>query len=158
MSDNRYLRIYLNDHLAGAVAGEELAKRCLKNNQGTDLGVFLARLVGEIREDRDALARVMAGVGARRDPVKGPAAWVAEKVGRAKLNGRVRGYSPLSRVLELEGLALGVEGKLRAWRTLQSASVRVPADIDLDRLVARAEEELEELEAHRRAAAASALR
>lgn len=158
MSDNKYLRIYLNDHLAGAVAGEELAKRCLKNNQGTDLGRFLARLVDEIGEDRRALDRIMDAAGAPRDRAKGAAAWLAEKAGRLKLNGQIRGYSPLSRLVELEGLAIGVEGKLRGWRALQSASVRVPADIDLDRLVERAESQAEELETHRRAASATALR
>jgi hypothetical protein len=158
MSDNKYLRIYLNDHLAGAVAGEELAKRCLKNNQGTDLGRFLTRLIEEIGEDRRALGRIMDAAGAPRDRAKGAAAWVAEKVGRLKLNGQIRGYSPLSRLVELEGLVIGVEGKLRGWRALQSASVRVPADVDLDRLVERAESQVEELEAHRRAASATALR
>jgi hypothetical protein len=34
---SNHLRIYLNDHLAGASAGEALAKRCLSNNQGTPL-------------------------------------------------------------------------------------------------------------------------
>ena len=38
-------------------------------------------------------------------------AWSAEKFGRLKLNGQLSGYSPLSRLEELEILALVAEGK-----------------------------------------------
>ena len=41
------------------------------------------------------------------------AGWVAEKAGRLKLNGSLLTYSPLSRLVELEGLSLGVEGNFR---------------------------------------------
>lgn len=37
----RLLQIYLNDHLAGAVGGAELARRCLRSNRGTPLGALL---------------------------------------------------------------------------------------------------------------------
>lgn len=50
----------------------------------------------------------------------GPApAWAAEKLVRLKLNGRLRGYSPLSRLLELEMLHIGITGKLELWQALQ---------------------------------------
>ena len=39
------------------------------------------------------------GVGSR---AKDGAAWVAEKLGRLKTNGQLTGYSPLSRLVELE--------------------------------------------------------
>jgi hypothetical protein len=45
------------------------------------------------------------------DKVKNIAAWGIEKVGRLKLNGQLTGYSPLSRVVELEGLLAGIAGK-----------------------------------------------
>ena len=38
-------------------------------------------------------------------------AWTAEELERLKLNGQLAGYSPLSRLVELEGLAVGIEGK-----------------------------------------------
>src|SRR4051794_41215440 len=114
--DTRLIAIYLNDHLAGATGGLELARRALGANRGSDFEAPLERLATEIAEDRAALADVMTRLGVARDPLKVWAGWAAEKWGRLKLNGRISGYSPLSRVLELEVLALGVEGKRTMWR------------------------------------------
>jgi hypothetical protein len=140
------LRIYLNDHLAGAGMGLALARRTLRNNREGELGEFLRRLVREIEEDRATLLDVMRALGVPRNPVKEPAARALEVVGRLKLNGRLRGYSPLSRVLELEGLCLGVEGKRALWRSLQATGRSIPSD--LDALAERAQHQLEELERH----------
>ena len=52
-------------------------------------------------------------LGFGESKTKEAVAWVGEKIGRLKLNGQLRGYSPLSRVLELEALAVGVSG---SWR------------------------------------------
>ncbi|HEX8537413.1 MAG TPA: hypothetical protein VF664_08100, partial [Cystobacter sp.] len=41
------------------------------------------------------------------------------KLERLKPNGRLMGYSPLSRLEELELLCLGTEGRLSMWRTLR---------------------------------------
>ena len=60
------------------------------------------------RRGRRSLLATMEALGARVDRLKAAAAWGGEKLGRLKLNGQLRGYSPLSRVVELEGLALGV--------------------------------------------------
>lgn len=159
MSEERYLAIYLNDHLAGSVAGIELAKRASGNNEGTPVGEFLAQLVIDIDEDRAALEAIMDELGVRKDLLKDAAAWVAEKVGRLKLNGKIIGYSPLSHLVELEGLALGVEGKLSLWRALQEIQGEYPAlaNVDLDRLAERAATQREGLERFRRDAAATAL-
>jgi hypothetical protein len=50
--NRQLLGIYLNDHLAGAMGGIELARRALRNNRGTPLAADLERLVREIDEDR----------------------------------------------------------------------------------------------------------
>jgi len=114
------LAIYLNDHLAGATGGVELARRLRASNRGDeDFGSPLAELCAEIEADRTTLEQVMERLEIRRDPVKPAAAWVAEKLGRLKLNGRLRGYSPLSRLVELEALAIGVNGKMRMWTALE---------------------------------------
>jgi hypothetical protein len=139
--DSRLIAIYLNDHLAGSTGGLELARRALGANRGTEFEAPLERLATEIEEDRTVLRDVMSRLGVARDPLKGWAAWAAEKVGRAKLNGRIAGYSPYSRVLELEMLALGVEGKRALWRALEHVAggdARL-AGIDLPALVRRAE-------------------
>ena len=121
--DTKLLGIYLNDHLAGSVVGVELAKRAASNNEGSELGDFLAELAEDIEEDRDTLKSVMNHFGVTENRVKMPIAWAAEKVGRLKPNGQITGYSPLSRLIELEGLALGVTGKLALWRSLAATQI-----------------------------------
>jgi hypothetical protein len=116
--DKKLLGIYLNDHLAGSTVGRELAKRAAGANGDNDFGPFLERLLRELVEDRDTLLELMRGVGVRQDPVKRFVPLVAERAGRLKLNGSLFGYSPLSRLVELEGLSLGVEGKLAMWVNL----------------------------------------
>lgn len=153
------LAIYLNDHHAGSVAGVELARRTLENNRGTEYEAFLARLVEDIQEDQATLDGIMERSGIARSPVKPALAWATEKIGRLKLNGALTGYSPLSRLIELEGLRLGVEGKRCLWRSLLHAR---PAEADvtdekLNALIARAEAQIEAVEEHRVKAAQAAL-
>jgi hypothetical protein len=159
VNPEKRLRIYLNDHLAGSVAGCELAKRALAENRGNEYGRLLARIVGEIEEDQRALRDVMARLEVPVARPKVAAAWAAEKIGRLKLNGQLRGYSPLSRLLELEGLVVGVRGKLALWRSLEQLAAAEPrlAAMDFESLARRANDQQEELESHRLQAAADAL-
>jgi hypothetical protein len=108
---SRLLGIYLNDHLAGSVLGVELARRSLAANEGSELGAFLRALLVEIVEDRATLIQLMERLSVPRSNGKIAAAWLAERLGRLKLNGQFTGYSPLSPLVELEGLAVGIEGK-----------------------------------------------
>ncbi len=149
----RLLAIYLQDHFAGSIAGYELARRAAESNQGTPLGEFLARLAEEIEEDRDAMREVMDERGVRADPVKNALGWGAEKLGRLKPNGRLTGYSPLSRVVELEGLHAGISGKLALWQALRAVFGEELAGRDLDGLIVRAERQLSELAQFRAEAA-----
>jgi len=149
------LRIYVNDHLGAAAAGGARARRTLRNNRDGELGRFLSGLVREIEEDRTSLERVLRTIGAPRNPVKEGVAKLAERVARLKLNGRVRGYSDLSRLLELEGLLVGVDAKRALWCSLQQTGRAL--SVDLDELVARAERQRDALEEHRVAAARRAL-
>jgi hypothetical protein len=158
MVDRKLLGIYLNDHLAGSTSGVELARRAAGANRGTPLGDDLARLAKEVDEDRESLKTIMESLELGQDRVKVAAGWSAEKLGRLKLNGRLTGYSPLSRVVELEGLALGITGKLALWRALRGladAEPRLDA-AELDRLRERAERQRDAVEAHRVSAARDA--
>jgi hypothetical protein len=145
------LAIYLNDHLAGATAGRELARRAAASNRGSSYAPFLLELADQIEHDRGSLLEIMRALEVKTDPLKLLGGWTAEKFGRLKLNGRLLGYSPLSRVIELEALALGVAGKLALWRALQRLQPDHPALVahGLPDLIARAARQLEELEAHR---------
>ena len=158
-SPRRLLRIYLNDHLMGATAMLHLSRRCLSSNGGTPLGAFLEELVAELGEDRTIVAELMDALHLTRDPVKQAAAVVGERIGRAKLNGSLTGYSDLSRLVELEGLLTGATLQLALWQSLRQIAAAHPpvAALDLDRLVARTTAQIERLETHRREAGANAL-
>jgi hypothetical protein len=157
MANHKLLSIYLNDHLAGATAGLELAKRTRGANRGTPFEPLLTRLADEIDEDREALREIMRALDIGEDPVKKVGAFVAEKVGRLKLNGSLFSYSPLSRLVELEGLALGVTGKLGLWRALQQVGDPRLESFDLRLLEERANEQQDAIEEQRREAARLAL-
>lgn len=153
------LAIYLNDHLAGAIAGAELASRIHGSNRGDErYGPPLERLAREIGEDRETLGCMMDDLGVGADRTKQLGAWIAEKLGRLKLNGRLLGYSPLSRVEELEALRLGVTGKRTLWRTLLRLADREErlSTSELKRLLARAETQLQAIEECHAAAVADA--
>jgi hypothetical protein len=153
----RLTGIYLNDHLAGSTLGVELARRALAENDGNEYGAFLRDLEREIAEDRRTLIAIMQQLGVTPSKAKYAYAWAAEKAGRLKLNGRLRGYSPLSRLVELEGLASGIEGKLALWLALQHKDDARLAEFDLHALAERARSQRERLEPFRLAAAAAAL-
>lgn len=150
---SRLLAIYLQDHFAGASAGLELARRAAGANEGTPLGELLTRLADEIEEDRDVLAEVMAELDVRADPVKNALGWGAEKLGRLKPNGQITGYSPLSRIVELEGLHVGISGKLSLWQSLRATFGEELAGRNLDALISRAARQLDELAEFRAEAA-----
>lgn len=133
------LSIYLDDHLAGATAGVELARRLVDSNrEDEDFGVPLTGLCAEIEADRATLDRLMKRLGASRNPAKPLVAWAGEKLGRLKLNGQLRGYSPLSRLVELEALGIGITGKMRMWTALQHTLGERVADFDFEELAQRA--------------------
>lgn len=135
------LGIYLNDHLTGAMAGSELARRISRTHPE------LRELAAEVEADREELLDVMRGFGIAPRPHKAAIGWLAEKAGRLKLNGRLIGRSPLSDVVELESLQLSVEHNGAMWRVLRALP---DADKErMDRLLLRAEGQADLLEQHR---------
>ena len=156
--DPSLIGIYLNDHLAGATGGLELFRRAAGSHTGA-AGDVLKRLTAEVEEDRDALLGFMRALGVPVRQYKVAAGWVAEKVGRLKLNGRLLSRSPLSDVIELEGLHLGVQGKAAGWRLLRALAETEPRldATQLDALIQRAERQAAELEQLRVAAGRDAL-
>lgn len=152
------LAIYLNDHLAGSTGGLELARRTARAHRGRPAGEVLARIVAEIAEDREALLRIMRTLGVPVQRYKVAMGWVAEKAARLKPNGRLLRRSPLSSVVELESLRIGIEGKAAGWRALRTVATREPR-LDaalLDRLLGRAGEQADSVEELRLQAAAEA--
>jgi hypothetical protein len=156
MADDRLLGIYLNDHLAGASALRDRCRAAREANSGSDVGAFLDGLLGEIVEDRRTLLEVMARLGVPPSPLKTGLARLAERLGRLKLNGQLTGYSPLSRLEELEVLSVGAEGKRLLWIALREMGDPRLAGVDFEALVRRAEQQREGIEQHRRDAAGTA--
>src|SRR5918997_3292399 len=153
-----YLETYLQDHRAGAEMGSDLARRLAEENQGTPFEDFLLALAQEIEQDVATLEDVMGRFGVGKATLKTAGAKVAEKLGRLKPNDQLTGYSPLSRVLELEGLRSGVQGKLALWDSLAQIA---PLDGRLHQeeiagLQAKAQRQLEGLRQHHMMAAREA--
>ena len=153
----KLLSIYLNDHLAGSTIGVALARRACAKNRGTPLGDHLERLTSEIESDRETLKRLAAQLGVRRNRLKAFGAWATEKLRRLKLNGQLAGYSPLSRLVELESLYLGITGKRELWRALQRTLGTDERGFDFEELDRRAERQAADVEVHRLEAARMAL-
>jgi hypothetical protein len=145
---DRLLAIYLNDHLAGATVGVELARRLRSSNAGDPaMADPLGEVCSEIETDRATLEHVMERLGVRRRRVKAAGAWTAEKLGRLKLNGQLTGYSPLSRLVELELLYIGITGKLRLWKALEHSLGDGRGEFAFAQLAQRAARQRETVEA-----------
>jgi hypothetical protein len=115
------LATYLNDHLAALTGGLELARRSLGAQQGSandPVAAAVEAVADLLDDDRRALSDVMSalGIGVQRHKVVG--GWAAEKLGRLKGNGSLLRRSPLSTVVELEGLQLVLIYDAALWRTL----------------------------------------
>jgi hypothetical protein len=156
--DRKLLGIYLNDHLAGSVVGGNLARRIARQNEGNEYGRKVAEIARDLDEDQATLRELMERAGVRQKQLRLVIARITELAARLKRNGQLIGYSPLSRVLELEGLTMGITGKLELWRSLEA--VEDGADlggIDFASLAARAEDQRERVEELRVNAAQEAL-
>jgi hypothetical protein len=158
MSASKYLSTYLNDHLAASTAAVELARRAAGENVGSPLGDFLSELAAEVADDRAALRELMTELGVGADRKKIAAGWLGEKGGRLKPNAQLLGYSPLSPLIELDALLLGIEFKRLLWRALRSIAedYGLPAE-RFEELAARARRQRDRVSRHRDALLGRAL-
>lgn len=149
------LGIYLNDHLAAGTGGLALFQRCATAHRGTAVEGTLTGLAAEIAEDRRALIDMMKALSVSIRHYKMYAGWAVEKLGRLKPNGHLTSRSPLSTLLELESMLVGVEGKAALWRTLRRLAEedqRLESS-RLDSLLERARRQSDTLEGLRAGAA-----
>ncbi len=113
------LAIYLTDHLAGAAAGSRRVRRLADAERASDDGLALRRVADEIDEDRETLVVLMRVEGVAPRRYKAVVARIAEAAGLLKRNGTLVRRSPLTSVVELEALLMGVTGKHALWDALQ---------------------------------------
>jgi hypothetical protein len=66
------------------------------SHRGREEAAPLSRLAAEIAQDRSALLDIMASLGVTVQMYKIGAAWLGEKAGRLRFNGRLLARSPLS--------------------------------------------------------------
>jgi hypothetical protein len=153
------MKVYLNDHLAGAMLGSDLAEQIHAQSEGTALGELMKSLAPQIEEDRQTLLALMERLDMSRNPVKQATAWVVEKASRVKLSGRTSGEPELGLFMAVETLCLGVQGKLALWTALKEVADRheLLASVKLDEMIERAETQHSALEWERRAASRRAL-
>lgn len=137
------LASYLTDHLAGATLGTRRMRRLAEHERAAPDGTTLAAIATEIDQDAETLRRVLDSAGVTRPRVKTALAWAAERVGLLKSNGRLFRRTPLTSVVELEMLRMGVTGKLALWEALSHTDL---ADqFDFDGLAIRAQQQLDGL-------------
>jgi hypothetical protein len=152
------LKTYLNDHLAGSVVALELLEHLITLRPGAD-GESFTTLRAEIEEDQRILQQILERLGGTESRVRKTAAWLTEKLGRAKLRFDDPGSGEL-RVLEaLETLGLGIQGKLALWRALATVAGTVPelGPLDFPKLERRAIDQFERVDRLRLKAARTAL-
>jgi hypothetical protein len=158
MADNP-IDVYLNDHLAGAMLGSDLAEQLRAQNLGTPLGLQMESLALEIEQDRQTLMELMQHMDTSKNPVKQATAWIAEKASRAKFSGATSGDPELGTFMALETLALGVRGKACMWEALKRVADQHPAiaSVNLDELIYRASMQVDALDRERLASGTRAL-
>ncbi|MEU0598431.1 hypothetical protein ABZ484_09285 [Streptomyces sp. NPDC006393] len=154
------LGIYLNDHLAGATMGAERARHLATACRGSELGAAVAPIATAIGEDRRSLLAVMRRLELPVRRYKVYAGRLGERAGRLKSNGSLLRRSPLSSLLELELLQIGVQGKICAWETLRALAdhERRLDPLQLDGLLERARDQLRTIDDLRARQAAETFR
>ncbi len=156
---DKAMDVYLNDHLAGAVLGSNLAEQIRSENQGTALGELMESLAPEIEEDHQTLIDLMDRMGTSRNPVKQATTWMAEKASRPKFSGLTSNEPELGAFMAVESLTLGVQGKACLWKTLKQVAGQYEplASLNLDALIERAQAQHDALERERITASRRAL-
>jgi hypothetical protein len=149
--NNENLIAYLNDHLAGSVGALELLAHMSKSAKEDDFRLFCTSLFNEIESDQSILNGLISQLGGEGGAIKKAAAWLIEKCGWTEITLAGVDKDQLGRLQVLEGLALGIAGKKALWLSLSAIVHLSPAleSVDITRLITRAEEQIERVEAVR---------
>jgi hypothetical protein len=155
----KHLATYLNDHLAGSVTLIELLEHIRSSYPGVEAGRLAEWLNTEVTEDRRDLERLMQTLGVSQSVPRKASAWMAEKLAQLKLRLDDKSGGPLHLLEAMEAASLGIEGKRCLWISLSMLREHVAAvrDLDLDRLIRRAEAQRDRVESLRRQSAIAAL-
>lgn len=156
---NEHLATYLNDHLSGSIAANELLEHLESAYAGKGLELFFAELRKDIEADRKELERLMERLEIAQSRPRKAGAWIAGKFAELKMRLDDSARGPLKLLESLEAVELGINGKLALWRALIAAVEIAPAlrgVLDYQRLAGRATEQIERVELRRLEAAKAA--
>ena len=154
-----HLATYLNDHLSGATAAVELLDHLASTYKQPDINGFVIQLKREIEDDTLVLEDLMARLKVEQSRSRKASAWLAGKLGELKLVVDDPAAGSLRLFESLEALSLGIEGKRSLWLALIAAAEKDPNLnlINYERMVQRAEDQRNRVEARRRELAKNAL-
>ena len=141
------LATYLNEHLLGSTVGLDLFRRVAGSHRGTELGAEVQRLADEVEADRNALLGIMRDLDVTPSKLRVAAGHVAERLGRLKPNGTLLSRSPLTDIIEVEGLRVAVLAKTAGWEVLREASAHEPrlSRRQIDEMYDRAQDQAKRL-------------
>lgn len=151
------LDTYLNDHIAGATAGTNLAKVAAEEHQTDEHGPFFSEIYAEIQADFETLQQLAKALGVDESASKSALAEIGSKVMRPKFTAGED--DELNAFITLETLSIGIEGKVCMWKALKTVAADYPFEgFDVDELLGRAESQRERIEAQRQKLAPLALK
>ncbi|MBO1753290.1 hypothetical protein J4G33_15890 [Actinotalea sp. BY-33] len=131
--DRRLLAVYLNDHLAGSVAGARRLRRTADTLQRSPVAAGLDRVAREVAAEKDELDEMLEAWGVTQALPKQALAWLGERVSRIKAARSQMRSSPTTTLLEVELLRSAVVGKRGLWQTLIDLAPAL--DVDRSRMV-----------------------
>jgi hypothetical protein len=153
-----HIATYLNDHLAGAVAGLAILDHIIDKTSEAEKKDILALLKKDIEEDKETLQGLIEDLEIGESTFRKVSGWASEKLIELKLRFDDPSAGPFLLFESLEALSLGIEGKRSLWRALS----RIPGggtalgSLDLDNLTKRAEAQRDVVETFRLSAAIQA--
>jgi len=144
------LPTYLHDHLAGSHFAIKLLVSLSDQYKDEDLGAFARSLAVDVKQDQETLQQIIEKVGQANLDLMEAVGWLMEQASRFKLqrDGAGQGIGTFE---ALETLSLGIQGKAALWSVLtviREVDSRVPA-YEFDKLIARAQDQYQRVEAQR---------
>ncbi len=143
------IETYLQDHHAGSAAGVDAFRRVSEGHSDREVRAKVTRMAYDVAEDQRSLEAIMSAFHVKPNQLKDIPARLAEKIARFKPNERVTQRSPLSDIEELEALTAAVHAKSLGWRLLLEVNDDRLDKTLLQKLLDRAREQEDELEALR---------
>jgi hypothetical protein len=137
------IEVYLNDHLAGAIAGVNLVEQAVDRHRSDELGEFFGPLASEIKADHEKLENLLDDMGIDKSASKTALAEIGSKLAAPKFTAAGAGNAHLGDFITLETLSMGIEGKRCMWSSLKTVADAYPElqAIDLDDLESRARDQ-----------------